>query len=264
MHVSGRHGIASRLQFMVHAMFIPGSLPLLAMIDLKSPIVLAVLVGWVLSVTLHELAHGVVAYMGGDYTIRERGGITLNPLQYIDPLLSIVMPLIFLLMGGMPLPGGVTYIRRDLLRSRLWDTAVSLAGPAVNILLSIACVLPFHPRIGWIHLSMWTDVSQLTPVQQFLCSMAVLQFLVGMLNLLPIPPLDGFGAIRPYFDLQTQAKLSNPQVAYAGLIIVAMFLPARVFQAFYSLQDEMLSRLGFHSWTIQLIGAAFNKVVIGR
>src|SRR2546421_4779152 len=105
----------------------------------------AVLVGWIISVILHEFAHGVVAYWGGDYTIRERGGLTLNPLQYIDPLFSIIIPVVVLFLGGIPLPGGVTYIRRDLLRSRFWDTAVSLAGPAMNFILFIACALPLHP-----------------------------------------------------------------------------------------------------------------------
>src|SRR5678816_1886117 len=89
----------------------------------SNPLFWAVFVGWVLSVVLHEFAHGLVAYLGGDYTIRERGGLTLNPLQYVDPVNSIILPLVFLLLGGIPLPGGVTYIRKDLLRSRGWDAA---------------------------------------------------------------------------------------------------------------------------------------------
>ncbi len=108
---------------------------MLATVDLKSPLLWALLIGWILSVVLHEFAHGIVAYWGGDYTIRERGGLTLNPLQYIDPVMSIALPALFLLMGGIPLPGGATYIRNDLLRSRLWQSAVSLAGPAMNLLI---------------------------------------------------------------------------------------------------------------------------------
>src|SRR3954451_7457903 len=94
---------------------------MLAAVDFATPLLCAVFIGWVMSVTLHEFAHGVVAYWGGDYTIRERGGLTLNPIQYVDPLMSIVLPVVFLLMGGIPLPGGATYVRRDLLRSRGWD-----------------------------------------------------------------------------------------------------------------------------------------------
>ena len=92
---------------------------MLAAINLHNPLLWAVLIGWILSVVLHEFAHGIVAYWGGDYTIRERGGLTLNPLQYVDPMMSIGLPVFFMLMGGIPLPGGSTYIRHDLLRSRL-------------------------------------------------------------------------------------------------------------------------------------------------
>src|SRR5204863_9164555 len=91
---------------------------LLATINFENPITWAIIVGWILSVILHEFAHGLVAYLAGDYTIKERGGLTLNPFQYIDPLLSIVLPVVFLAMGGIPLPGGVTYIRRDLIKSK--------------------------------------------------------------------------------------------------------------------------------------------------
>src|SRR5438477_13152803 len=114
------------------------TLPLpLAVVDYRDPLLWAAFIGWILSVILHEFAHGLVAYWGGDYTIRERGGLTLNPLAYIDPLNSLVLPTVFLLMGGIPLPGGVTYIRRDLIRSRGWSSAVSAAGPAMNFILFI-------------------------------------------------------------------------------------------------------------------------------
>src|SRR5438067_13601707 len=100
---------------------------MLSAVNVQNPLLWAVLIGWVLSVVLHEFAHGLVAYLGGDYTIRERGGLTLNPLQYVDPVMSIILPMVFLALGGIPLPGGATYVRTDLLRSRLWATAVAAA-----------------------------------------------------------------------------------------------------------------------------------------
>jgi Zn-dependent protease len=239
-------------------------LPILASVDFHSPILWAVLVGWVISVTLHELAHGVVAYLGGDYTIRERGGLTLNPFKYMDPLLSIAMPLFFLAQGGVPLMGGATYIRNDLLRSRLWQTAVSLAGPATNFCLFLLCALPFHPKLGWIHFSYFSSVSQMTSTQLFLGAMVVLQFLACLLNLLPIPPIDGFGAIKPYFDERTQALLSTPQVRMGGLIVLWFLLPRSFFDGIYRLEDQTLARLGFDPPTIWLIGEAFNKVLYNQ
>ena len=57
-----------------------------------------------MSVVVHEFAHGLVAYLGGDYTIRERGGLTLNPLQYVDPVMSIVLPVVVLLAPLVSVP----------------------------------------------------------------------------------------------------------------------------------------------------------------
>jgi Zn-dependent protease len=186
----------------------------------------AVLVGWIISVILHEFAHGIVAYWGGDYTIRERGGLTLNPLQYIDPVFSIVLPLVILVLGGIPLPGGVTYIRRDLLRNRAWGTAVSLAGPTMNLLLFFICALPLHPKFAW--LDPTAGPAGWTHAQIFLGVMAHLQLIAVILNLVPVPPLDGFQAIAPYLpaDLRTQVTtppLSN--ILFFGYFLILWKVP---------------------------------------
>ena len=191
---------------------------MLAAVNLHSPVLWAIVVGWIMTVVLHELAHGVVAYLGGDYTIRERGGLTLNPLQYLDPLMSIGLPIFFLLSGGIPLPGGVTYVRDDLLKSRLWASAVSLAGPATNFVLFLLTALPFHPQYGWIHPP--RSVADWNNLQLFLAAMSVLQFLAFIINLIPIPPLDGFGAIRPFLNDDLRTKLASRQVAFAGIAIL--------------------------------------------
>src|SRR5258708_2182910 len=165
---------------------------MLSVVDFHNLLLWALMIGWIMSVVLHEFAHGVVAYWGGDYTIRERGGLTLNPFQYIHPLMSIILPLLFLLLGGVPLPGGATYIRRDLLRSKAWETAVSLAGPAMNSLIFLLLVIPLHPRFGWIDYT--APVLKWTTAQVFVAGFAFSQILAVLLNLVPVPPLDGFGA----------------------------------------------------------------------
>src|SRR5512142_1834023 len=96
-----------------------------------------VLVGWVFSLCLHEFSHALVAYLGGDYTVRDKGYLTFNPLKYTHPVYSLLLPLLFLVMGGIGLPGGAVYIETWRLRSRLWKSAVSLAGPAANLILAI-------------------------------------------------------------------------------------------------------------------------------
>jgi Zn-dependent protease len=94
-----------------------------------------VTVGWIFSVCLHEFSHAIAAYKGGDVTVRDKGYLTFNPLRYTHPVTSLVLPLIVLAIGGIGLPGGAVFINRALLRSRAWDTWVSLAGPASNLVL---------------------------------------------------------------------------------------------------------------------------------
>lgn len=199
----------------------PNLLPILASkVNFQHPMVWGVIIGWIMTVVLHEFAHGIVAWWGGDYTIKERGGLTLNPFQYIDPVFSIILPIIFLAMGGIPLPGGVTYVRRDLLRNRYWCSAVSLAGPMMNFLIFLLCVIAIHPKVGWVDYAV--EVVDWSTAQQFCATMAFLQIYAVLLNLFPIPPLDGFGAISPFLPHDLRNTLSSPQVA--NVLFIGYFL----------------------------------------
>jgi Zn-dependent protease len=236
---------------------------MLAAVDFQNPMLWAILIGWIMSVVLHEFAHGIVGYWGGDYTIRERGGLTLNPFQYIDPLVSIALPAVYLLMGGVPLPGGATYIRRDLLRSRYWDAAVSLAGPVMNVLLFLACVLPLHPKMGWADYA--TYPAGWTGGQTFLAAMALLQFTSVILNLIPIPPLDGFQALLPFMDEGSRRKFDPPVSTYLfiGFFIVLWRVPA-IMQTFYGWFDAILRAMGFDDVALYAIGSSFNYALFGK
>ncbi len=151
---------------------------------------LIVLIGWVFSLCLHEFSHSLVAYYGGDTTVREKGYLTFNPLKYTHPVYSIVLPLVFLVLGGIGLPGGAVYIETWRLRSRAWMSAVSLAGPAANLLLAIVlgAILSIAP----------VSASGIWPGLAFL---AFLQVSALVLNLIPLPPFDGFGALEPHLPM---------------------------------------------------------------
>lgn len=237
---------------------------MLAVADFNDPLFLAILIGWIMSVILHEFAHGVVAYWGGDWTIRERGGLTLNPFQYIDPIGSLLLPAIFLLMGGVPLPGGATYVRRDLLRSRGWDTAVSLAGPAMNVLIFLICTISLHPKVGWADYSV--PFSQWTNGPTFVAAMAVLQMMAVLFNLFPVPPLDGFQAISPYLEPSLREKLSTPPLSimlFVGyFLVIANVNP--VVQKMYDVVDGALRLVGLSEWNILYFHYAFNRAVFGH
>jgi Zn-dependent protease len=217
---------------------------LLAMVDLSSPLVWALIIGWILTVTLHELAHGIVAYLGGDYTIRERGGLTLNPLQYIDPIFSIVVPAVILVIGGIPLPGGVTYVDRSLLKSKVWDALVSVAGPVMNFIIYLLLLIPLHPAIGWV--SSDSDPSMWTSAQVFVGALAALQLIAVVLNLLPIPPLDGFGILRPWLPEHIVEKAYSPSTMMFCILVI--FLVVGNVRAFW------IGILKLHVWVTSLMG----------
>ena len=94
----------------------------------------------VFSTVLHELAHGYVAYWLGDHTAKANGRLSLNPIVHIDPMMSIVVPVILYLMGG-PVFGGAkpVPINTRNLKWKEWGFAlVAIAGPLTNIILSLA------------------------------------------------------------------------------------------------------------------------------
>ncbi|MEO6434178.1 MAG: site-2 protease family protein [Tepidisphaeraceae bacterium] len=234
----------------------------LAAVDFQSPLIWAILIGWILSVVLHEFAHGLVAWLGGDYTIKERGGLTLNPLQYVDPLTSLVLPVVFLMLGGIPLPGGVTYIRRDLLRSRGWETAVALAGPAMNFILFLLCSLPFHPSLGWIDPNL--PAVQLQTWQLFLGAMAQLQLTAMLLNLIPIPPLDGFNAISPMLDEETRIKLSTPPIStFAFIAFFVILFSTQAAQKIYEVVEKLELAMRFDPRSVDMMWQSFNLALFG-
>src|SRR6185295_988135 len=97
--------------------------------------------GWIISVSLHEFGHALVAYWGGDKSVIYQGYLTLNPLKYTHPFLSIFMPVLFLIMGGIGLPGGAVYIDVRALRNEIMRSLTSAAGPLASILCAALLAL---------------------------------------------------------------------------------------------------------------------------
>lgn len=229
--------------------------------NVGQPLFWAVFIGWVMTVVLHEFAHGVVGYWGGDYTVKERGGLTLNPLQYIDPVMSIVLPGVILMIGGTPLPGGVTYIDRSLLRSRWWESAMSLAGPAMNFLLFLLLALPMHPAIGWVRPVPGVPA---TAFEHFLGAMVFLQFFTALFNLIPVPPLDGFQMVAAHMGERVQ-RLSLPPTGYMCLVVffVVLWSVPHLWQRVFDACADLLQFLGFDYDAIEMIRVGFNTAMRG-
>ena len=185
---------------------------------------LVVLIGWIFSLCLHEFSHALVAYLGGDLTVREKGYLTFNPLKYTHPVYSLLLPLLFLVMGGIGLPGGAVYIETWRLRSRRWVSAVSLAGPLSNLLLALilALILRFAP----------VDFSGVWPGLAFL---ALLQVTAVVLNLIPVPPFDGYGALEPHLNEAIRMQFAQFRGAFIWIVFLVLWYVPFINKLFWGL-----------------------------
>ena len=176
---------------------------------------LFILGGWILTICVHEFCHAITAYWGGDRSVLASGYLTWNPLRYVNPIFSIVIPLVFILLGGIGFPGGAIFFDPRNLRHRGWQTAVALAGPVGTVLCFLVLASPFWSGL-WA--SFITD--QTVYFWAGLAALCFLEIAILILNLLPIPPLDGWGAIAPYLSRNVQYTAMR----YGTFIILGLFL----------------------------------------
>ena len=203
---------------------------------------LFVLAGWVVSLCLHEYAHAVAAYNGGDRGVAERGYLTLDPMKYTQPVLSIVLPLVFVVLGGIGLPGGAVWVEHDRLRSRGWDSLVSFVGPAVNLLCAFLLVVPFAVGVDtFVHVRFWAALALL----------AFLQLTASILNFLPVPGLDGGNLIEPWLNPQWQRgfRLVAP---YGMLGLFVLLFTPQVNGLFFGFVYAVANAIGLPSGLVQV------------
>ena len=171
----------------------------------------------VFSAILHEVAHGYVADRLGDPTARLLGRLTLNPIPHIDPLMSIVLPLLLLISGSPILFGAAKPVPVDPfnLRDGRRDLAlVALSGPITNFL--IAAIAALVLKFGGPFIT-----SPL--IEGIVYSIVQLNLLLGIFNLIPIPPLDG-SKVFSLFLPEDSAKTYLSMGAYGMFIIFFLLL----------------------------------------
>lgn len=189
--------------------------------------------GYVLSVCLHEFGHAIVAYWGGDTSVKDKGYLTLNPLKYTHSTYSLWMPLIFLLLGGLPLPGAAVYINVGRLRGPVWRSAVSAAGPLMTGGVAVAIAIYLHliqpdynaTTATLFGVAQGLDTAVVTHrdwLTQGLVLLLVLEVAGVFLNLIPLPGLDGYGIIEPWLPIKLQ-KTAQKYSNYTVLALLAAF-----------------------------------------
>ncbi|WP_319458788.1 site-2 protease family protein [Micromonospora sp. RTP1Z1] len=215
--------------------------------NVRFDVFLFVVSGWLVSLCLHEYAHAVVAFRAGDRDVAHRGYLTLNPFKYTHPLLSIVFPVIVVLLGGIGLPGGAVWVDQRAIPGRLRDSLVSLAGPATNVLFTLVLVAAL--RIGYGSggsPEFWAGVGLL----------AFLQLTASVLNLLPVPGLDGGNMIQPWLSPQYR-RTYDLFAPYGFILLFALLWSPRIggwfFGAVFGIADLLGLSPAFYSIGFELI-----------
>ncbi|WP_371580780.1 site-2 protease family protein [Streptomyces sp. NBC_01314] len=189
---------------------------------------------WVISLCLHEYAHARTALHGGDITVGTKGYLSLNPLVYTHPLLSIVLPVVFVIMGGIGLPGGAVFIERGRIQGRWKHSLISAAGPLTNVLFAAVCTAPF-----------WLGVTDGVPAAFLfaLAFLAMLQVTAAILNFLPVPGLDGYGVIEPWLSYKIRRQV-EPLAPFGLLLVFAVLWIPAVNGVFWDVIDAFMRGLG--------------------
>ena len=180
------------------------------------------------SVVIHEVSHGYMALRLGDPTARDMGRLTLNPIPHIDPVGSILVPLFSLFVAGqvfiawakpVPVnPMNFSNYRRD-------DILVSVVGPLSNILLALVCTLCFI-AVSFFGLLFHEPSAIVIQAFDFFLRMfwggIVLNIILAVFNMIPIPPLDGSHVVASLLPDETAERFRS--IGFYGVFIILLLM----------------------------------------
>ncbi|GAA1458963.1 site-2 protease family protein [Nocardiopsis exhalans] len=197
---------------------------------------LLILIGWIVSVAVHEFAHALTAYLAGDRSLRGSAYLRLNPFAYREAFGGLVLPVVYLGLGGFGLNGPPTYVDWERIPSRGRRIAVALAGPLASLLMAAVLAVtvtllvpPGQDSVNW--------------------AIAAMAFLVfanltsAIVNLLPLPGLDGYHVLAAFRGAEWTAFTKANGLFCSIAVFAMLWLPVvrDLFEsAVYSLSELLL------------------------
>ena len=171
-----------------------------------------------LGITCHEVGHGYVAYLLGDPTAKNAGGLTLNPLKHLDPAGTLVLILTRRIGWAKPVPINPGYFKN----TRQGILLVSLAGPVANFVLAILFFLLFK-LVNLLSPLFSAQVQQFffTPLSLIFVAGTMVNIILAIFNLIPIPPLDGSKILASFLPISLATRYMRIE-KFGFLILIAL------------------------------------------
>jgi len=180
----------------------------------------------IISIVIHEVAHGYSAYLLGDNTARLSGRLTLNPIKHLDPFGSVILPLLlyistagsFLIGWARPVP----YNPANLKNGRVGNMIVAFSGIATNLVIAIffGLLIRFAPTLG---LPLYNPDSLLMhPFYKISTIIVMLNLVLALFNIIPIPPLDGSKILFSF--LPTKYRYIENFLERWGIFLLLFFI----------------------------------------
>ena len=201
-----------------------------------------------LAISVHEMAHGYMAFRKGDYTAKLLGRVTLNPIKHIDPVGTVLVPLMLAFSGTGILFGWAKPVPVNSFnfKSPRKDNAiVSLAGPASNFAMAAILALVYRILL-WVPGYAYIVSS---PIFKPLAAMIVfgihISVVLGVLNLIPVHPLDGSHIVEGILPAH-QAQVYSRHDRYGFIILIALMFTGllwRIIDPFYSMIIGIIGRV---------------------
>jgi Zn-dependent protease len=176
---------------------------------------------FLLAISFHESAHAYIAYRLGDPTARDLGRITLNPLPHID-ILGLIAILFFPFGWAKPVPVN-SYNLRNPIKDNLW---ISLAGPTSNLILAFISGIVYRLLFSLLAFSAGGVY-----ILSLIRSSVILNIILMVFNLLPVPPLDGFHVLEGLVSTETYIKLQRVQQVGPILLLALVFFGGGILTA---------------------------------